>query len=101
MAGQAELDARLQHLRQKAYLELARLPPFDTTHFTCQGVPLDFTTYRETFEDGSIQIVVQAYMFRRKILLFFKTGSILAKGFRTSRTGETETMAERELYEFM
>ena len=64
-------------------------------------MPIDFTTYRDTFEDGSIQIVVQAYMSRRKILFFFKAGSTLAKGFRASRCGEVENMVERDRYEFM
>ena len=101
LAAQAELTARLERLRNRPFADLERLPRFAGDRLTHDGVPLDFGTYRETLADGRIHIVVQAYMFQRKVLLFFESGTILADGFLASPTGEIQPMAKEDLYDYM
>ncbi len=93
--GITELQSRLAALRQKTYVELAVLPEVETDNLKSGKYEVKLTTYRDSLEDGGLQIVVQWYFHIR-----LGIGRIGADGFTMSRGGTTRDLEEKDLYDF-
>ena len=94
--GETELEKRLAALREKPFDELAGLPNYEVDDLDAGKYEVSITTYRDSLEDGRLQIVVQWYFHMR---LGF--GQIRADGFTISKDNVTEKMDEKVLYDFM
>jgi len=95
---QAEMKRRLDGLQMQSFAELSRLPPHDSTS-DASGVT--YTVYLDKLAAARLQVVVQASWSFKRFLLIFKSGQVIAGGFRISPNGEIESMAERDLFDFM
>ena len=94
--GESELDKRLVALRKKSFDELSAIPDYETEDLKAGQCEVKVTTYRDTLEDGRLQIVVQWYFNIR--LGFGHTG---ANGFTIGKDNATQNVEEKALYEFM
>ena len=92
------MKRRLDGLQLQSFAELSRLPPHDSTS-DASGVT--YTVYLDRLADARLQVVVQASWSAKRFLFFFESAQVIADGFRMSPNGEIESMAERDLFEFM
>lgn len=96
-----ELHSRLEPLRHKQYAELGELPEFATEEVVVEGVRAGITVYREGSDPGPLEIVVQFATDPEPFLHFFRSGQVVAEGFRVHPDGRIEDMPEKELYAWM
>ena len=93
--GQSVMEKHLAALRHQTYDELAILPDHETDDLKSGNYEVKLTTYRDSLEDGRLQVVVQWYF---HIRLGF--GQIGADGFTISKDSAARDLEEKELYDF-
>lgn len=94
-----ELSSRLDQLRTVPFEELKALPEVTNEKATVGGQEVAFTTYRETEDNGSIEIVLQASISQSKAS-FLKRSQVSAEGFRMTPTGEVLPLPKGTIYPY-
>ena len=87
---------RATALRPLAFAELAELPPTHDETVPIKESQIAVCTYRDTLPNGSIRIVVQAYLNR-----FLGIGTMTADGLIIASDGVQTPIPEEMLLEFI